>query len=275
MPTTNQLIEQLTPLLKLSAELAVACVDRIPESIDEDQDEIELFEVARDEIALTMVEQNAAWEALEEIWPKAIAFFSSHPESRMSARHLREYASKIADYHEAGHWLEMMLAVLHDEPIVVIEPGTSLGILGQISGIVDNFQLNVLLMDAFPGANVRRVPQAVADVARGIGPQQSHHTVTGLWNLYTWQAIQTGTVLPDPSYYTSKEYWIWNEGTPADILSFEGRRVILLGPAPYSRSWQSQRIFSRLPAKLEIERTLSKDEVNDWLGKMVAAKTAS
>ena len=272
------LTERLTSLLESSAELASVCADQIPESEDEDQDPIQRFEKTREQLIPTMTQQNAAWKALEHFWRPAIAVFSRSPESRASARHLREFAAKISDYHEAGHWLQLMLAVLDDEPIVAIEPKTALGILGRISGVVDNFQLNVLLMDAFPKSGFfarRRVPQAVADVARGNGPQQSHHTVTSIWNLYTWEAIETGMALPDPSDYALSDHWIWNEGTPDDIPALDGRRVVLLGPASYPRSWQSQRMFDKLPARLEIERTLTKDEVNDWLQRMVAAKNAS
>jgi hypothetical protein len=272
------LTERLASLLECSAELASACADQIPESEDEDQDPIELFEETRERIMPTMAQQNAAWEALGQFWRPAIAVFSVSPESRSSARHLRDLAAQISDYHEAGHWLQLMLAVLDDEPIVAIEPQTSLGVLGRISGVVDNFQLNVLLMDGFPKSGFlarRRVPREVADVARGNGPQQSHHTVTSVWNLYTWEAIKTGMTLPDPGDYGSSAHWVWNEGTPADIPVFDGRRVVLLGPASYPRSWQSQRMFGNLPANLEIERKLTKDEIEHWLKRMVAAKNAS
>jgi hypothetical protein len=161
---------------------------------------------------------------------------------------------------------------------LAIEPQTTLGILGRISGVVDNFQLNVLLMDGFPKSGFlarRRVPQRVADVARGVGPQQTDDTVTGCWNLYTWKAIEPGFKLPDPKDYAASAHWIWNEGSPEDIPVFQGRRIILLGPASYPRSWQSLRMFDKLPAKLECERKLTKSESTDWLQRMVAAKSAS
>jgi hypothetical protein len=272
------LTERLASLLESSAELANACADQIAESEDKEEDPIERFEKTREQLVPTMAQQNAAWKALEQFWRPAIAVFSISPESRSSARHLRNLAAQISDYHDAGHWLQLMLAVLDDEPIVAIEPKTNLGILGRISGVVDNFQLNVLLMDAFPKSGFlarRRVPQEVADVARGNGPQQSHHTVTSVWNLYTWAAIEAGMVLPDPGDYGSSAHWVWNEGTPADIPVLDGHRVILLGPASYPRSWQSQRMFDNLRGNLEIERTLTKDEISEWLQRMIAAKNAS
>ena len=274
----QQLTERLGALLESAAALANACVAQMPESEDEDKDPIEVFENAREQVAPTMVQQNAAWDALEQFWPPSIAVFSLSPEARNSARHLRNFAAQISEYHEAGHWLEMMLAVLDDEPIVVIEPQTTLGILGRISGVVDNFQLNVLLMDGIPRSGLfarRRVPRRVADIARGIGPQQSNDTVTSVWNLYTWQAIESGFALPDAGDYGSSDHWIWNEGAPDDIPVFDGHRVVLLGPASYPRSWQSQRMFADLPAALEIERKLSKEEIHDWLQLMLTAKHAN
>lgn len=166
------LTERLASLLESSAELANACADQIPESEDEDEDPIEVFEKTREQLAPMMAGQNAAWEALERFWRPAIAVFSLSAESRSSARPLRDFAVAISKYHEAKHWLQLMLTVLDDEPIVAIEPQTTLGILGRISGVVDNFQLNVLLMDGLPKSGLfarRRVPQEVADVARGNG----------------------------------------------------------------------------------------------------------
>src|SRR5262249_12863990 len=169
----------------------------------------------------------------------AIAVFSVSPSARAEARGLRDLAAKIADHHEGGHWLRLLLSVLDKEPVLAIEPQTRRGMLARMSGVVDNFQLNVLLMDAFPRSGIlarRRVPKRVADVARGLGPQQTSETVTGVWNLYTWRALEPGFGLPDPNNYGASNCWIWNEGSPEDIPVFAGRRVILLGPASYSRS---------------------------------------
>jgi len=97
-----------------------------------------------------MPEEYAAWEALSLFWHPAVTVYSINPEARASARHLCDLTEHIAEYHLAGHWLQQLFRVLDDEPIVVIEPTTKLGVLGRISGVVDNFQLNVLLRDCFP-----------------------------------------------------------------------------------------------------------------------------
>jgi hypothetical protein len=271
----DPLAARLRSLLTSAVALAEACTAQMQTSGEGEENRPERFESLRQQLASSMPEDSAAWEALSKFWPPAIAVFSVSPSARAGASDLRGLAGKISDYHEAGHWIELILSTLDNEPILAIEPATSRGILARISGVVENFQLHVLLMDQFPNPGLlsrRRVPKRVADVARGIGPQKSEDHVTGAWNLYTWQAIEPGYALPNPSDYGASSNWIWGEGRPEDIPVFEGRRAILLGPASYVRGWGSQRMFAALPAKLAIEQELKKGEINDWLNRMLKAK---
>jgi hypothetical protein len=140
-----------------------------------------------------------------------------------------------------------------------------------MSGVVDNFQLHMILMDIFPHAGLlkrKRITKEVADLAKGIGPQNLEATVTGAWNLYDWRAVQAKLQLPEESQFDGVAYWIWNEGTPADIPTLNGRRVILLGPPTYKRQWGAVRTFERLPAEIVIERALNRNEVKEWLEQM-------
>jgi hypothetical protein len=132
----------------------------------------------------------------------------------------------------------------------------------------------MLLMDGFPRGllSAPRVSASAAQVARGEGPQQTGEHLTGHWNLYGWTALTKKKTLPDPKDHGSQAHWVWNEGTPADIPSFEGTRVILLGPPSYERTWSSQRLFSRLPAELTVDRKLSGAEVDQWLDRMARAR---
>src|SRR5688572_2332105 len=249
-PLSQPLNQRLHSLLEASARLAEKCSARMPAAADEaeagdddcDDDDVndddddedgdapEAFDRVREDIAREMPRENAAWEALDGFWRLGIVVYSVSPEARTAARGLLDRAASIAQYNEGAHWLTLMLAVLDNEAVLVIEPETQSGIRGRISGIVDNFQLNVLLMDAFPRSAMlsrRRVTKRVADVARGTGPQQTDDNVTGTWNLYSWMAIDAALQLPDPGDYSERDHWIWNEGVPADIPIFEGQRVIL------------------------------------------------
>lgn len=274
LPIAEPLRERLFSLLGLAGTLVESCRAKAPSRDDTDPQEV--FEQIRMQLAPAMRLENAAWDALDRFWPAAIAVYSASPTARAAARTLRPLAAFISDLHEAGHGLDLMLSVLNDEPILVIEPARTLGVLARISGVVDNFQLNVLLMDAFPKSGIfarRRVSKQVAEIARGNGPQQIEDIVKGVWNLYNWEAIESQGRLLDPKDLKDKDFWIWNEGKPEDIHVFEGRRVILLGPPSYERTWGAQRMFDKLPATLECERNLTKAEVKDCLQRMLMAKS--
>jgi hypothetical protein len=269
------LVDRLRKILPLCVALADACRREVPDPIPENQSFDELFRAVRERLAPSMPEEAAAWEALEKFWPPAIAVFSASQAARALARDLRELAGKLSDVHTAGHWLRFMLFVLDNEPLLVIEPATELGILARMNGVVDNFQLQVFLMDIFPQKGWfkrRRVASHIVDIARGNGPQRSESFATGCWNLYSWQAVRPDLTLPDPMDYGKA--WIWGEGIPDDIPRFENRRVVLLGPASYQRSWPAQRLFDHLRASMEIEQKLSKAEVREWLQKLATAPRA-
>ena len=146
---------------------------------------------ALNEVAGRRPKALEAWQRLHEIWPGAIALLSVDPAARAEASDLAPVAEDIEEVHEAAGWLRAMLTVLDEEPYVAIEPATRTGIVGRMSGIVENFQLNTLLMDEFPRDEPRVSKEAVA-VARGNGPQQIDETVTGVWNLYSYGALLPG-----------------------------------------------------------------------------------
>jgi hypothetical protein len=164
-----------------------------------------------------------------------------------------------------------MLGVLHEEPYVAIEPATGTAIAGVMSGVVENFQLNALLMDAVPWTGTRRISRAALAVARGDGPQQSNETVVAAWELYGYAALEPDGRLPDEP---DPETLIWDEGMPTDIPVVDGHRVIVLRPSPAQRSWRAQRMFASLPASLTRE-VLDEDAVAAWMAKIGEAAAAT
>jgi hypothetical protein len=227
--------------------------------------------------ASEMPEASEAWERLQAVWPGAIAVLCADPEGRAEAADLLEDALALADVHEAAGWLVALLHVLHAAPFVAIEPATGTGVVGLMSGVVDNFQLNVLLMEAVPWSGQRRVSRAAAATARGEGPQQTKETVNGVWDLYSYAALGPDGSLPEPCADPDEppdETLILDEGMPADIPELDGHRVILLAPTAYERSWRAQRMFANLPAALERE-VLDADGVAGWLERIGAAAAAA
>lgn len=268
-PAREAMLNCLRASFPRCVELAEAAHETIgapPEGLDDDATEQWLTErenAALQRVAAQRPELADAWQRLAAVWPGAIALFSVDSIARAQAQDLSPLAEQLEGVHEAAGWVRAMLSVLYNEPFVAIEPATKTAIAGRMSGIVENFQLNILLMDAFPGDDERVTPAAVT-VARGEGPQQIEEQVSGRWNLYSYAALQPGAELPDASDHAFSETWIWNEGMPADIPQLNGHRVILLGPAPYPRSWQAQRMFLKLPAGLEAE-VLDDEAVDEWL----------
>lgn len=274
-PVEGPLVRELHHALVLSARLADACAQPVSAAggEEEDDDPDARFQAEHKRLAAVMPEEARAWTALDRAWRAGIALFSASAAARSRADGLREPAARLAEHHSGAEWLELILSVLHDEPVLVIEPSTRRGIMARISGVVDNFQLQTLLMDAFPRGLLSRprvAPEAVA-VARGEGPEEIDLYVPGAWNMYIWAAVTPRLELPDAGDFGAQGFWIWGEGRPEDIPVFEGRRVILLGPPTYPRSWYAQRAFARLPAELRVESKLSKADVDGWLSRMARA----
>lgn len=219
-------------------------------------------------------EAMRAYQAMQFLWPPTMTVLMHSAEARGKLRPLHNLCRAISGVHRGAHWLRYLLASPDEEPVLIIEPETCKGFRGKLSGAADNFQLNLLLAAELIGNPAEGwlkgepLSPELADLARGIGPQELEGEVTGQWQLFNWEAVQPDRSLPD----WGDEYWIWNEGIPADISLFDGYRVILLAPPAYPRSWSATRLFAELPASLTIEEKLSRTEVIDWLHRMAEAE---
>jgi hypothetical protein len=221
----------------------------------------------REMAALPVTENEAIVKSLQ---CSTIAMFSASAASRSTQVELRNLSKALSDRVELCGWLDSVFDVLDDEPLLVIEPSTRTGMLARLSGTDVNFTLALLLMHYFPGGS--RISAKAATVLTG-GPQDSGEWVKGIWNLYNWQALGSNGSLPEGQRDT--EHWIWNEGKPADIAVLEGRRVILLGPPAYARTFPAQRTFAAMKPDLRIEKVLTAEEVQSWLEKMVQSRPPS
>jgi hypothetical protein len=171
---------------------------------------------------------------------------------------LIDAAERVGDATGGGlKYLRYMLAVLDDEPVVVLHRETGTGYRVRISGLGDNFQLHTLLAAELVGGG--HVPgtaptEQAVDVCRsGTGQTDT----TGSFNL----------VAPDGT-------WIWNEGIPADIPVVDGVRLLVLDPPPYERAWPAGRLFSNMPGELVLEGPLPPAEAQGWLARTSPARTA-
>jgi hypothetical protein len=273
-PIEEPLLQRYAALVTAARRFHAAVEAELPD----DQDDPEAaFEEAARRVAPSMKEESVAFERLDQAFAPAVALLSVSPPARRRARAMLADLSAMSEDNAGASWLVKLCAVLEDEPYLAIEPATGQGIRGRMNGISENFQLNVLLMDLFPGPGGQRAPRvspAAAANARGEGPQQLNEGVTGTWDLHGWPSLTSGGLLPQGTGGESTRHWIWNEGVPADIPIFEGLRVVLLVPASYPRSWGAQRSFAALRAELSVDQRLAGDEVQAWLARMAAAPRA-
>lgn len=207
-----------------------------------------------------------------------IAHLSRSKELRAAARARPELLerSRANDGALGGQsFLTCMLLVLDDEPLLVLHPAEGKGYALRISGVADNFQLHTLLAGELIGdGRLSGEPpnERVLALARGIGEPSGRLNARGSFNLWNWTGLRADGTLPEGQ--AGSEHWIWNEGVPADVRAFEGTRVVLLGPPPYSRGWNAGRRFAHMPAECAVERELSADEVRDLLARMARAARA-
>jgi hypothetical protein len=217
--------------------------------------------------------------AFSNIALATIALLSRSPENRAVARRDCEHldrARELANERMApgnAKFLSKMLHVLDGESLLVLHPASVRGFDVAITGIADNFQLHTLLAAALIPLGLPGKPpaQAIVSCARGEGPQCLTMGSDGVFNLHHWTALGGDGKLPEGQDARTSAHWIWNEGVPADIRLFEGRRIVLLAPPPYERHWNTNRLFDAMPASAAVARTLEAHEVAGWIEKLSKA----
>lgn len=195
-----------------------------------------------------------AWCSIQEWQPPALAVLCRSAEVRR--RHASALLPACRELEALRqHDLKCLayaLAVLDDEPLVVLHRPTGSGFEIRIGGIGDNFQLHTLLAHVLIGGGhvpgTRPSPESVRlavdpEPARG----RTDVVATGAFEL----------LAPDGSR-------IWNEGLPDDIPVIEGRRLLVLDEPTYQRSWNADRFFPHLPGTAELTRVLSAEETRAW-----------
>lgn len=238
-----------------------------------------------EQVAERMPDAAQAFSALQMLTTAALAVLQR---SKPRRRRIKEHAPLVADiqrFEQLGFELPCfreMLALLDDEEVIVLHPQLGRGYVIRIAGIGDNFQLHTLLADVLigsaddgwlPGERPSREVAALAKDAPITDPDKLP-TAHGAFNLWNWTGLRSDGTLPNPQTEgqgTGSEHWIWNEGMPADIVPFVGKRIILIGPAPYPRGWNAGRFFPAMTGELDVLRTMSADEARDWLARIAAA----
>lgn len=274
-------LERLEETLTQAQLFAEACENSDEENDGPDgEDEADPIEDHGESVADWMPENAMAFQAVEPLGMGAIAMLSRSPAGRKRARQqfpdLAALADDLGPYHERAHYLAQMLNVLDDERLVVLHPEQNKGYRVRLTGVSTNFELFVLLADALIGnpdegwLEGEKPDPAVAAVCRDRPSELAADlSATGAFNFWNWRGLRPDGTLPSPTEATGA--WIWMEGIPADIESFERQRVILLGTTPYRRHWKPGRCFESMIANVQVEAKLSQTEVQQWLAKLATA----
>ena len=204
------------------------------------------------------------WDTLNLWQMPATAILQLDPAVRAAFPHREELLEGCRELVEARPdlaWLPGLLTVLDGERLLVLHRPTGRGYEVTIAGLGDNFQLHTLLAAALDGPVEEGL---LGDL--GLDPH--------------WAAVATDAPAEDfggtaegrfnPADATGA--WIWNEGLPSDIPLFEGRRVVVLDPPAYPRTWSNDRKYPMMAGSLTLDRILPEAEAAEWLGKMGAAQ---
>lgn len=276
------ILQRTQEILLLAAPFGRACVEQAHEANDEGalEDIDACVERYGPDVRDAMEEAAQAWSVMSMFCTAALAMLMRQPYQRRAWRQNSAFRAALqAEGFMDGYTFELrkLVNVLDDENIIVLHPGSRRGYRIVISGIGDNFQLHTLLADALIGApeagwleGDRPDPLVVSLAKDGSLPDgERAPDVVGSFNLWNWQGLRSDGQLLDG--YGHSDYWIWNEGVPADIELFQGTRVILLGPPPYSRSWNAGRYFTGMKGEVQVLEQLSREQVDTWLAKIAQA----
>jgi hypothetical protein len=266
------MLNRLEEIVEGAAEYYAACVKA--NAFDEGAD----AEMIKQTVAEQMPLQAFQWAALEQMYIAPIALLSRSKTLRqrtLSRQQLKEHIRQMSHDNAGANWLNQMLLVLDDEMLLVLHPEQKKGYRVRIEGIASNFDLHTLLAAALIGdlsegwLEGKAPDPDVVEALQGRAPAEAPQ-MTGVFNLVNYTGLQKDLTVSKELDADGRwrSNWIWNEGTPADIIPFEGLRVILLTDPPYTRVWNAQRIFDGMIGRLYVDEILSQEQVQAWLRRL-------
>ncbi len=271
----DQIVEDYQQLLEKAKPFFDILHQKVKEGeegeLEEDLDVDSLYQQLINDQELISQELSKAVRKFEFTSRNMISILSINPSITLRNKSkLKDQIHSVKIYATSTYWIDRLFEVLYDEPIVVIDVDNNRGFEGKMSGVSDNFQLQLLLMSMQEINENPSFGGPELSVLNGTGVQMTNSIVEGKWNMYNldiinqdgWEEIKIG---PDKTY-DLQDLWIWGEGTPKEISVHNGRRAILLGRTPVKRSTRLQRTFKNVKASIEVEKVLSPDEINQWLG---------
>ncbi|PJN23035.1 hypothetical protein [Kitasatospora sp. CB02891] len=255
-PILAQVRDELAAALEFAARWRATGPDELPEPDEESIDEALLARIGDDQYQALRLAQ--AWCTVEQWQAPALAVLGRSTEVR------RRHGAALLPLSRELEALEQhdlkclssMLAVLDDEPLLVLHRPTGTGYQVRIGGLGDNFQLHTLLAHVLIGGGHLPGTAPSADSVHLAGdPAPADGSRSGV--------VATGAF----ELFGADGTRIWNEGTPDDIPVVDGHRLLVLDEPSYARSWNADRFFPMLPGRVELLRVLPAEETRAWLAR--------
>jgi hypothetical protein len=230
-----------------------------------------------------------------EIWYRpAAAAWTRHLATLRDRQADREFCDGVAAIGGAssgGHWLGLLLGTAIDAPLVILLPelGEAYGLI--MNGVVDTGQLSVLLSASLAAPLARIGASGPADeamlaVMRGAGEQQVDASYSASFHLYSWQAMDPASGLPQDGRFEWRapggkgDHSLPPDFLPGTLEPLRGARVLLLvgpntGGLRFVRVIGGSRMFSGLRAELRDVRRLGRDDTARWYDAVRAAAASA
>lgn len=260
----DDFINFFTKGIEASLPFIQSCEEEFLKENDGEESEFELIERKKEELKPLLSTSIQILEGLDLYYPCGIAIFSSGIDALKKGKNSLSTVSAYSHYNNAFYWFSKLFEVLYNEKVLVIDLNSQKGFKGRISGIVDNFQLQILLMGLPELNETILLHKKDLDVVKGLDVQQLNKSISGKWNMYNWEYLKENHK-DNSSAYPDSKYWIWGEGIPNDISKFNDYRVILLDKPSYSRSLPIQRTFKNLKAAIKVDEKLNKSQIEEQI----------
>lgn len=269
----------LVATLDGAAKFAQACLDRV--------DHLALDEAVKSErepVKKKLPKETAAWDLLRSKCMAATACLTRSPKLRAKVRtsgKLMSAADPLVDYVDEVTAFSRVLRILHDEPLLVIHVEQRKGWRFTIRDLSTTTELYVLLLDAIVGdpeqgllKAKRPNPKAVVTIKDPDNAPKNTAMLDVPFHTVAWPGLLPDGTLPDPkSEEVEHHNWVWLEGVPAEIPTFEKERVILLQGPVMKRDVEVPVPYDALFPSLTPRGKVSRAEVDRLLAKMTAAAT--
>ncbi len=294
--TSDQMAEGLAQMVALiehlsfqrAAVLALGCGALIEQGAPAEVASKPILTVTRTALSEIQPDVENAIGTIDMLVNATLAIAMRLPSIRIELAQDTEFLASCRPYQDQSNAIECLLdlfKVLDNESIIVLHPESGRGYRIVISGIGKNFELHTLLADAVCGDPAEgkipgerpdpRVVAAAQDVPFLLPGEDDTSFPTALSYLNLWNLTgirQDGTLPAEQREILERtDHFIWNEGIPADIVPFEGQRIILLSSVPFSRSWNAGRFFPGLKGELHVAEVLSSDTVQAWCQRLALA----